>query len=80
MFLENTSDNNQPNIAEILSAERKCDFCDIKKDVIDLTPCPEGNGFYCDGCIESGEVVSYLKRVYKYKPEQITKFLNSIRA
>ena len=78
MFLENEPHNNQPGLSEILSSERSCDLCAIKKDVIDLVPCPSGNGFYCEGCIKNGDVESYLKRKLGFNKSKITKFLNSI--
>ncbi len=78
MFLENTPHNNQAGISEILTSERSCDLCAIKKDVIDLAPCPTGNGFYCEDCVKNGDVESYLKRKTKISKYQITKFLNSI--
>lgn len=79
MFLENPPTNNEHGISDVLSSERCCDLCNIKKDLIDLAPCPTGNGYYCDGCIKNGDVESYLRRSYKYKDDQITKFLNSIK-
>lgn len=78
MFLENTPHNDRPGISEILTTERCCDLCALKKDVIDLAPCPSGNGFYCEGCINNGDVESYLKRKLGFNKSKITKFLNSI--
>lgn len=62
----------------ILSEEYMCDLCASKQDLIDLTCCPEGNGYYCQKCMSDGDVASYLKRVYKYTKEQIINFLNRV--
>lgn len=78
MFLENIPHNNQTGISEILTSERCCDLCSRKQDVIDMAPCPDGNGYYCEDCIKNGDAESYLKRKMGFTKTRITKFLNSI--
>ena len=79
MFLENTPHSDRPGISEILSEQRCCDLCNLKQDLIDLAPCPTGNGFYCEDCIKNGDVTSYLRREYKYDAIQINNFLKTIK-
>lgn len=79
MFLDDTPNNNQPGIAEILSSERACDLCATKHDLIDMIPCPEGGGYYCADCIKDGDVESYLRRKHKYDQVKIYNFLSRIK-
>jgi len=75
----NTQTVNNPIVnPSLLAEEASCDLCARKRDVIDMIPCPEKNGYYCPDCILEGDVSSYLTRMFKYDKRKITKFLNSI--
>lgn len=75
--MQQTQNNQQLN-PSLLSEERKCDLCAKPHDIIDMVPCPTGNGYYCQDCVKEGDVSSYLKRIFKYNKGTITKFINSI--
>lgn len=71
--------NNNMSTSELLTDKGCCDLCSFPQDLIDMAPAPDGNGHFCTGCLYNGDVESYLKRVLKFQPEQVTLYMQKHR-
>ena len=67
--------NNPASLAE----KRFCDLCANQDYLSDMFLCADGNGYYCEECIKSGDVESYLIRKTKLTPDQIVSYITNIK-
>ena len=74
MLIE-AQNNNNMSTTQLLSDKDCCDLCSFPQDLIDMAPAPDGNGRFCTGCLYNGDVESYLKRILKLKPEEISFYI-----
>lgn len=63
----------------MLAEQASCDLCGIKHDLIDMIVAPDKGGYYCQGCLDCGDVESYLCRCGDLTKEQIINYLDKIK-
>lgn len=80
MFLTETLMVDIQHNPSLISETRLCDLCGMKQDLIDMKPCLDGHGYYCQDCIDNGDVGSFLIRNSKADKKEILNYLNQIKA
>lgn len=80
MFLTETLMVDIQNNPSLMAEQRLCELCGQKQDLIDMKPCLDQNGYYCQDCIDNGDAGSYVLRNSKASKQEILNYLNQIKA